>query len=166
MTVPSALIVKIKCHKPCRYQRHACRRISIRNLAFCLGVNRKDIAFCVIRYVNIDLPHIFRHTWQWRHNGCDGVSNHQPHDCLLNRFIQAQMKENTKAPRHWPLCGEFTSHRWIPRTNGKWRGKSFLLMTSSWKAELSREWVAIMHGSVIVLSVTDWSPLQIIRPIY
>ena len=22
---------------------------------------------------------------QWRHNGCDGVSNHQPHDCFLNR---------------------------------------------------------------------------------
>ena len=22
---------------------------------------------------------------QWRHNGCDAVSNHQPHDCLLNR---------------------------------------------------------------------------------
>ena len=22
--------------------------------------------------------------------------------------IQAQIKENTKAPRHWPLCGEFT----------------------------------------------------------
>ena len=32
-------------------------------------------------------------------------------------FIQAQTKENTKAPRHWPLCGEFTGHRWIPRTN-------------------------------------------------
>ena len=23
-------------------------------------------------------------------------------------FIQAQIKKNTKAPRHWPLCGEFT----------------------------------------------------------
>ena len=23
-------------------------------------------------------------------------------------FIQMQIKENTKAPRHWPLCGEFT----------------------------------------------------------
>ena len=23
-------------------------------------------------------------TLQWRHNGCDGVSNHQPHKCLLN----------------------------------------------------------------------------------
>ena len=24
-------------------------------------------------------------------------------------FIQAQIKENIKAPRHWPLCGEFTA---------------------------------------------------------
>ena len=23
-------------------------------------------------------------------------------------FIQVQIKENTKAPRHWPLCREFT----------------------------------------------------------
>ena len=29
-------------------------------------------------------------------------------------FIQAQIKENIKALRHWPLCGEFTGHRWIP----------------------------------------------------
>ena len=34
-------------------------------------------------------------------------------------FIQAQIIENTKAPRHWPLCGEFTVDRWIPRTNGQ-----------------------------------------------
>ena len=34
-------------------------------------------------------------------------------------FIQAQIKENTKAPRHWPLCGEFTGDRWIPRINGQ-----------------------------------------------
>ena len=31
-------------------------------------------------------------------------------------FIQAQIKENIKSPRHWPLCGEFTGNRWIPRT--------------------------------------------------
>ena len=23
------------------------------------------------------------------------------------------------ASRHWPLCGEFTEDRWIPRTNGQ-----------------------------------------------
>ena len=97
----------------------------------------------------------------WRHNDHDGVSNHQPHGCLLNRlfrrrskktsklrvtglcvgnspgtgefpgqmasnaenvsiwwrhhvktgpqtFVLVQIKENTKAPRHWPLCWEFT----------------------------------------------------------
>ena len=42
-------------------------------------------------------------------------------------FIQAQIKENIKAPRHWPLYGD----RWIPRTNGQLRGKCFHLMTSS-----------------------------------
>ena len=34
-------------------------------------------------------------------------------------FIQVQIKENITAPRHWPLCGEFTGNRWIPRTNGQ-----------------------------------------------
>ena len=34
-------------------------------------------------------------------------------------FIQAQIKENIKAPRHWPLWGEFTGDRWIPHTNGR-----------------------------------------------
>ena len=56
---------------------------------------------------------------QWRHNGRDSVSNHQPGGCFLNRFIQTQIRENIKAPRHWPLCGEFTGDRWIPRTNGQ-----------------------------------------------
>ena len=47
-------------------------------------------------------------------------------------FIQAQIKENIKAPRHWPLCGKFTGDRWISHTNGQQLGKMFRLMTSSW----------------------------------
>ena len=35
---------------------------------------------------------------------------------IAQPFIQAQMKENIKAPRHWPLWGEFTGDRWISRT--------------------------------------------------
>ena len=31
-------------------------------------------------------------------------------------FIQAQMKESIKDPRHWPLRVEFTCDQWIPRT--------------------------------------------------
>ena len=52
---------------------------------------------------------------QWHYNDSDIVSNHQPHDCLLNRLFKAQIRENIKALRHWPLCGEFTGGRWIPR---------------------------------------------------
>ena len=37
---------------------------------------------------------------------------------VYSTFIQVQIKENIKAPRHWPLCGEFTRDRLIPRTNG------------------------------------------------
>ena len=90
---------------------------------------------------------------QWRHNERDGVSNHQPHHCFLNRlfqaqmkeniksprwrlkspasplfpqpFIQAQMKENIKSPRHWPLWGEFTGHRWNPPHKGPVTRKIF-----------------------------------------
>ena len=34
-------------------------------------------------------------------------------------FIQAQIKENIKVPRHWPLWGEFTGDQWIPHTKGQ-----------------------------------------------
>ena len=46
------------------------------------------------------------------------------------RFVQAQINENIKAPRHWPLWVEFTGDRWIPLTKGQWRGKCFPFMTS------------------------------------
>ena len=35
---------------------------------------------------------------------------------LAQSFMLAQIKENIKAPRHWPLRGEFSGDRWIPRT--------------------------------------------------
>ena len=38
---------------------------------------------------------------------------------IYQRFIQAQMKENIKAPSHWLLWGEFTGDWWIPRTKGQ-----------------------------------------------
>ena len=37
-----------------------------------------------------------RITLQWRHNGRDGVSNHQPHDCLLNRLFGCRSKKTSK----------------------------------------------------------------------
>ena len=62
-------------------------------------------------------------------------------------FTQAQIRENIKALRHWRLCGEFTGDRWIPRTNGQYRGKCFHLMTSTWMASPRTEDGSLLSSS-------------------
>ena len=56
-------------------------------------------------------------TLQWRHNGRDGVSNHQPHDCLLNRLFRRRSEKTSKL-RVTDFCagnslvtGEFPAQR-------------------------------------------------------
>ena len=36
------------------------------------------------------------HSLRWRQNGRDSVSNHQPHDCLLNRLFRRRSKKTSK----------------------------------------------------------------------
>ena len=44
---------------------------------------------------------------KWRHNEYDGVSSHQPHDCLLNRLFRRRSKKTRKL-RVTGLCaGKF-----------------------------------------------------------
>ena len=49
----------------------------------------------------------------WRHNGRDGVSNHQPHDCLLKRLFGCKSKKTPKlratgvCAGNSPVTGEF-----------------------------------------------------------
>ena len=54
----------------------------------------KEIQLCV-SYSEIRFSLLFT-ALQWRHNGCDGVSHHQPHDCLLNRLLRCRSKETSK----------------------------------------------------------------------
>ena len=35
-------------------------------------------------------------TLQWRHNERDGVSNHQPHDCLLIGLVRCRLKKTSE----------------------------------------------------------------------
>ena len=44
-----------------------------------------------------------RSTWQWRHNGHDGVWIYQPHDCLLNHLLRRR-SEKTPKLRFTGLC--------------------------------------------------------------
>ena len=48
-----------------------------------------------------------------RHNGCGSISNHQPHDCLLNHFSRRRSKKTSKlrvtglCAGNSPVTGEF-----------------------------------------------------------
>ena len=52
-------------------------------------------------------------TLEWRHNGHDGVSNHQPRHCLLNRLVRRRSKKTSKlrvtglCAGNSPVTGEF-----------------------------------------------------------
>ena len=60
---------------------------------------------------------------QWRHNGRHGVSNHQPHDCLLNRLFRHRSKKTSKlrvtglCEGNSPVTCEFPSQRAINAEN-------------------------------------------------
>ena len=68
---------------------------------------------------------------QWRHNGRDSVSNHQPHDCLLNRWFRRRSKRTSKlrvtglcvgnspvnSPHKWQCNAENVSIWWRHHAN-------------------------------------------------
>ena len=56
-------------------------------------------------------------TLKWRHNEGDGVSNHQPHDCLLDCLFSRRSKKTSKlrvtghCAGNSPVTGEFPAQR-------------------------------------------------------
>ena len=67
--------------------------------------------------VNFSVKGNFYFALQWRHNGRDGVSNHQSHDCLLNRLFRRRSKKTSKLrvtglyAANSPVTGEFAAQR-------------------------------------------------------
>ena len=76
----------------------------------------------------------YRYPLQWRHNGRDSVSSHQPHHCLLNRLFRRKSKKTSKdhvtglCAGNSPVTGEFPAQMasnaenvsiwWRHHTNG------------------------------------------------
>ena len=54
-------------------------------------------------------------TLQWRHKGRDGVSNHQPRECLLNRTTTSKktskLRVSDLCEGNSPVIGEFPAQR-------------------------------------------------------
>ena len=58
---------------------------------------RRPSSFSVHEWsVSCELRCNVKKTLRWRHNEHDSVSNHQPHDCLLNRLFRRRSKKTSK----------------------------------------------------------------------
>ena len=54
----------------------------------------------------------------WRHSGCDGVSDHHPHDCLLNRLFGRRLIRKHQSSASLALVRGI--HRWPVNSPHKW----------------------------------------------
>ena len=87
---------------------------------------------------------------QWRHNGHNSVSNHQPHDCLLNRLFRWRSKKTSKL-RVTGLCagnspGPVNSpHKW-PVTR-KMFPFDDVIMTLSFLSDTISAWSEVVRDS-------------------
>ena len=75
----------------CMYKTYMSQALN--RLTFTLHSMKYAHCFVVPCFV---VQHGYTIALQWRHNGHDRVSNHQPHDCLLNRLFRRRWKRTTK----------------------------------------------------------------------
>ena len=74
---------------------------------------------------------------QWRHNEHDAISNHQPHNCLLNCLFRCRSKKTSKlrvsglCEGYSPLTGEFPTQRAsnVENVSIWWRHHAYSLLS-------------------------------------
>ena len=89
---------------------------------------------------------MFSKTLRWRHNEHDSVSNHQPHDCLLNRLFGRKSKKTSKlrvtgfCAGNSPGTGEFPAQRASNAENVSiwWRHHGYMPLISKPTEETHR----------------------------
>ena len=115
---------------------------SLLNILFMLYTQHWLVIFYllvpVLKHVNLIWPSLIS-ALQRRHNGRDGVSNHQPYDCLLNRLFRRRSKKTSKlrvtglCAGNSPVTGEFPAQMasnaenvsiwWRHHGSGRHRGR-------------------------------------------
>ena len=69
-------------------------------------------------------------------------------------FVEVNINEIIKAPRHLPLWGESSGHQWLPLTKGQSHGKCFHLMMPTCK---KLEWfLSTLYGFQWFLICVHW----------
>ena len=109
--------------------------------------------------LNIKTPS-YEYTLHWRHNGSDSVSNHQLHDCFLNRLFRRRSKKTSKlhvtglCAGNSPETGEFPAQMASNAENVSiwWRHHGFLLWRSHNRV------VIIMRICIIMVVILQRGP--------
>ena len=91
--------------------------IESRNVEQSVSIFVNLLSWLISQGIFVNRSHKKNYSLQWCHNGHNGVSNHQPHRCLLNRLFRRRPKKTSKL-RVTGLCagnslvtGEFPAHR-------------------------------------------------------
>ena len=104
---------------------------------------------------------------RWRHNGHDGVPNHQPHHCLLNRLLGCTSKKISKL-RVTGLCagnspgtGEFSAQTASNAENVSiwWRHHAITTSAHRWLAFWLHAWMQHHGHHIHHMPVTSSLPL-------
>ena len=114
-----------------------------------------------------NLKRVIPYPLQWRHNERNGVSNHQPHDCLLNRLFRRRSMKTSKlrvtglCAWNSPVTGEFPAQRasYAENVSIWWRHHVFcglifwtFSINSIWRHKSRSASAQVMAGCLVVPS--------------
>ena len=109
-------------------------------------------------------------TLQWRHNDHDGVSNHQPHGCLLNRLFRRKSKKTSKL-RATGLCvgnspGPVNSPHKGPVTRKMFPFDDVIMSTPKMESVIMMQHLQAKCNSWYLISLIWWVILQIVSVLF
>ena len=92
--------------------------VNIRHQAIIWANVDSNLCHHMMSLCHYELTQLFQNIpLQWRHNGHDGISNHQPHRCLLNPLFGRRSKKTSKLRVTGPCAGNSpgpvnSPHKW------------------------------------------------------
>ena len=101
---------------------------------------------------------------RWPHNGQDGVSNHQPYHCLLNRLVRRRSKKTSKlrftglCVGNSPVTGELPAQMASNAANVSiwWRHHGYGKRWINWSLSSTEKDLTCHHNFPVPWEITDY----------
>ena len=101
----------------------------------------------LLRFVETLLSHNYiERALQWRNNGRDSISNHQPYDCLLNRLFKGRSKKTSKLRVTGICVGNSPGTKW-PVTRKMFPFDDVIMARVSWSRA---EYWSVGHNFIVM----------------